>query len=161
VVVVTDGNENLGSARSVAPTLAENGIGIDVVPIKLGERGEIVMDKMTLPNMVRKGQPVSSRIVLSNLGDEDVAGKLTVVRSVGDREQLLDERQVTLHPGKNMFLVEQDLNQSGVFTYKARFSPDDPRSDIMSENNETTAFTHVRGKGRILIIEDWEHPGRE
>ncbi len=160
VVVVTDGNENLGSARSVAPTLAENGIGIDVVPIKLGERGEIVMDKMTLPNMVRKGQPVSSRIVLSNLGDEDVAGKLTVVRSVGDREQLLDERQVTLHPGKNMFLVEQDLNQSGVFTYKARFSPDDPRSDIMSENNETTAFTHVRGKGRILIIEDWEHPGR-
>jgi uncharacterized membrane protein/ribosomal protein L12E/L44/L45/RPP1/RPP2 len=160
VVVVTDGNENIGSARAVAPTLAENGIGIDVIPIKLGKRGEIVMDKMTLPNAVRKGQPVSSRIVVSNLGDKDVPGKLVVVRSVGQQEQLLDDRQVILHPGKNMFLVEQDLNESGVFTYKARFIPDDADSDIMSENNETTAFTHVRGKGRILIIEDWEHPGR-
>jgi uncharacterized membrane protein len=160
VVVLTDGNENIDSARAVAPILAENGIGIDVVPIKLGQRGEVVMEKMTLPNTVRKGQPVSSRIVLNNLGDTPVSGSLLIVRSVGDQERKLSERDVTLTPGKNMFLVEQDLKESGVFTYKARFNPDDASSDIMLENNETTAFTHVRGQGRILIIEDWEHPGR-
>lgn len=160
VVVVTDGNENIDNARAVSPTLAENGIGIDVVPIKLGQRGEVVLEKMTMPNAVRKGQPVSSRIVLSNLGNSPVDGTLYVVRAVGDQERVLSEEDVTLKPGKNMFLVEQDLTESGVFTYKARFDPKDPSRDIMLENNETSAFTHVRGRGRILIIEDWEHPGR-
>lgn len=160
VVVASDGNENIDSARSVSPILAENGIGIDVLPIKLGKRGEIVMEKMTLPNAVRKGQPVSSRIVISNLGDRPVSGSLLVLRAVGDQESKVSERDVTLTPGKNMFVVEQDLKESGVFTYKARFMPADSSTDIMLENNETTAFTHVRGQGRILIIEDWEHQGR-
>jgi uncharacterized membrane protein len=160
VVLLTDGNENIDSARAAMPALAESGIGLDIIPITLGERGEIVMDKITLPNAVRKGQPVSSRVVLSNLGTASVKGKLLVVRAVGDQEQILLEKPVTLTPGKNMFVVEQDLEESGVFTYKARFNPDNPADDVMLENNETTAFTHVRGKGRILIIEDWEHAGR-
>ena len=28
----------------------------------------------------------------------------------------------------------------------------------MLQNNSATAFTHVRGKGRVLLIEDWENP---
>ena len=35
IVIVTDGNENLGDARTIARTLADDGIGIDVVPIEL------------------------------------------------------------------------------------------------------------------------------
>ena len=29
----------------------------------------------------------------------------------------------------------------------------------MPQNNQATAFTHVRGKGRVLLIEDAEHKG--
>ena len=29
----------------------------------------------------------------------------------------------------------------------------------MLQNNSATTFTHVRGKGRVLLIEDWENPG--
>jgi hypothetical protein len=29
----------------------------------------------------------------------------------------------------------------------------------MRENNRATAFTHVQGKGLVLVIEDWENPG--
>ena len=39
IVIVTDGNENLGDARTVARTLADDGIGIDVVPIELQSPG--------------------------------------------------------------------------------------------------------------------------
>src|SRR6188768_3035072 len=35
IVIVTDGQENLGDAKTIASTLVENGIGIDVVPIRL------------------------------------------------------------------------------------------------------------------------------
>ena len=29
----------------------------------------------------------------------------------------------------------------------------------MPQNNQATAFTHVRGKGRVLLIEDADHKG--
>ena len=28
----------------------------------------------------------------------------------------------------------------------------------MLQNNTASTFTHVRGKGRVLLIEDWENP---
>src|SRR5947209_20249714 len=39
IVVVTDGNENLGDAPLVARSLADAGIGIDVAPIVLNSHG--------------------------------------------------------------------------------------------------------------------------
>jgi len=38
VVVVTDGNENVGDARDEARQLANRGVGIDVVPIRYQSR---------------------------------------------------------------------------------------------------------------------------
>src|SRR5439155_10812581 len=49
IVVVTDGNENLGDARTVARTLADGGIGIDVVPIQLDSQAEVAVEKIVLP----------------------------------------------------------------------------------------------------------------
>jgi len=40
VVLVTDGNENLGDSRGIAQSLAEDGVGIDVVPVILESRSE-------------------------------------------------------------------------------------------------------------------------
>ena len=49
IVIVTDGNENLGDARTIASSLAENGIGIDVVPISLKAREEVAIEKISSP----------------------------------------------------------------------------------------------------------------
>src|SRR3954467_12135758 len=48
IVIVTDGNENLGDARTIARSLADNGIGIDVVPISLKAREEVAIEKIQL-----------------------------------------------------------------------------------------------------------------
>src|SRR5690606_36017995 len=61
IVVVTDGNENLGSARAVVPILAEQGIGVDVVPVQLGHRGEVAVEKVVLPSNVRRGQTLGRK----------------------------------------------------------------------------------------------------
>ena len=49
IVIVSDGNENLGSARAAAPSLAEDGIGLDVVPVRLEARAEVAVEKIALP----------------------------------------------------------------------------------------------------------------
>jgi len=167
IVVVSDGNENMGDARAAARTLAEQGIGIDVVPIKLDTRGEVQVEKVALPTDIRKGQPVEARVVVNNLStateDHDgvVGGKLILTRQVGSQEQLLNphDQQVELEPGKNVFSFEHQIDEAAAYRYKAVFAPNDPADDLMPQNNEATAFTHVRGKGRVLFIEDADNPG--
>src|SRR5258708_5843551 len=57
VVVVTDGNENLGSATDEAQRLAARGIGIDVVPIRYEARRDVAVEKLSLPAEIQAGQP--------------------------------------------------------------------------------------------------------
>ena len=180
IVVVTDGNENLGNARVAARQLAENGIGIDVVPVRTEAGREVTVEKVVLPPDVRQGQPYDVRVVLqnyaSNISDEElraadggasdtppgqgqVTGTLKVSRWVGRTEQLISEQPVTLKPGKNIYTFQQQVDLPTVYTYKATFYPSNNRDDALLQNNEATAFTQIRGKGRVLLIEDFEHPG--
>lgn len=165
VVIVTDGNETVGDVQSVARQLAENGIGIDVVPIELSSRAEVAVEKISLPSDIRKGQPVQVNVVLNNMteaGTDDdgkVSGKVIVVRKQGQREDVLIEQPMELEPGKKVLTFEHTIDQSDFYTYEARFVPDDRLDDSMPQNNLASAFAHVRGEGSVLLIEDWENPG--
>ncbi|MDX1944127.1 MAG: VWA domain-containing protein [Pirellulaceae bacterium] len=161
IVIVTDGNENLGDARTIARTLADSGIGIDVVPISLPTLAEIAVEKVALPSDIRRGQPMEARVVIENYSQKDVKGRLRVMRRYGNIDELLggEELAVVLKPGKNVFSFEHTIDVPAGYTYKADFVPDDATADVQLQNNSASAFTHVRGKGRVLLIEDWENPG--
>jgi len=158
IVIITDGNENLGDARTVASGLAANGIGIDVVAVRLSARNEIAVEKVGLPADIRRGQPMEARIVVQNYGTEPVKGRLRLVQNFNGIDNLLQENEVTLQAGKNVFSVQHTIDHPAGYTYTARFIPDPSAGDAMEQNNTATAFTHVRGKGRVLMIVDAENP---
>jgi uncharacterized membrane protein len=166
IVIVSDGNENLGQARALAPHLADDGVGVDVVPVLLDSRAEVIVEKITLPPDIRRGQTIETRVVVFNhsqqVGPEDdghVRGTLRISRRAGQDESVMSEQLVELKPGKNVFSVQHRIDEPGVYTYSADFTPEVPEDDLMLENNRATAFTHVRGKGRVLLIEDWQNRG--
>ncbi|MCL4202884.1 MAG: VWA domain-containing protein [Pirellulaceae bacterium] len=167
IVVVSDGNENLGDARAVARSLTDQGIGIDVVPVRLERRGEVLVEKVTLPTDIRRGQPIEARVVIDNLTapteshDGTVRGKLRLVRQMGRQEQLLNpgSQDVELRPGKNVFSFEHTIDEVAAYRYQAVFVPDNPEHDLQTQNNQASAFTHVRGKGSVLLIEDAQNRG--
>lgn len=168
IVIVTDGNENLGDARTIAATLADSGVGIDVVPIELDTTSEVAVEKITLPSDIRRGQPLDARVVIHNYSEPskvnptgEVTGRLRVIRRYGGQDELLggSEIEVTLQPGKNVYNFEHTIDVPAGYTYRAEFVPDNAADDVMQQNNAATAFTHVRGKGRVLLIEDWENRG--
>ncbi|MEX2176701.1 MAG: glutamine amidotransferase [Pirellulaceae bacterium] len=167
IVIVTDGNENIGDARTIASTLSDAGIGIDVVPIELPSQQEIAVEKVALPSDIRRGQPMEARVVIENYTQPtkanptgEVPGRLTVIRRYGGQDELLGDgdQQIVLRPGKNVFTFEHTIDVPAGYTYRADFVPDDPAADVQRQNNSASAFTHVRGKGRVLLIEDWENP---
>jgi uncharacterized membrane protein len=164
VVVISDGNQNMGNALRQARQLADGGIGIDVVPVHSEGRGEVAVEKLIIPTDVQRGQPFDLRVVLNNIAPEGqeprpVDGRLQVVRKTGAREQMLTDQQITLEPGKRVFTVREQIDLPEFYTYEARFIPADPSVDTMPQNNQASAFTHVRGSGQVLLIEDFENKG--
>ena len=168
IVLVSDGNENLGNAAEQAEGMAATGIGIDVLPIRYRNLAEVAVERVVLPTDVRRGQPFDLRVVVNNLTvprppehSGVVHGKLVLYQSTPERTVLLTEKPipVTLPPGKKVFSLRQQIDAPNFYTYEARFIPDGPADNTMPQNNQATAFTQVQGKGQVLLIEDCEHKG--
>ena len=165
IVLVSDGNENVGDGRSVAQMMAEDAVGIDVVPVIFELRGEVAVEKVVLPADIRRGQPFDVRVVVNNMSqptaDNDgvVSGVLRLMRRQGNHVVPLADSAVELAPGKEIFTFEHVIEASDFYEYEAMFVPDDATADVMTQNNQATAFTHVRGKGQVLVIENYEELG--
>jgi uncharacterized membrane protein len=164
IVILSDGNQNIGDALAQARHMAEGGIGIDVVPIRSQSVGEIAVEKVMVPADVRRGEPFDLRVVLSNTAaaGEDhgpVRGRLQLIRKAGSREQVLTDQEITVEPGKRVFSVREEIDAPDFYTYEARFVPENAADDSMPQNNQATTFTQVRGSGQVLLIEDFENPG--
>ena len=163
IVLITDGNQNVGDAQRDARAAAAAGVSIDVVPVLLSARSEVAVEKVDVPANTRKGQPFEMRVVLRNDAPEGsekaVPGKLRIIRKAGDYEEILTEQDVEVPPGKRVYTVPEEIAQPDFYTYEARFSPNDSATDGMTQNNVASAFTQVRGKGHVLLIENWDKKG--
>jgi len=164
VVIISDGNQNTGDAAAQAQQLAELGIGIDVLPIELGGSSEVAIEKIVLPQDIRQGTPFEARVVLSGSSQDPAAppvpGRLRISRTSGGQTQVLTEQAVEVGPGKRVMSFQEKIDAPDFYTYAAQFLPDDARGDALAENNQATAFTHVRGRGQILLIEDFAKAGQ-
>ncbi len=163
IVIISDGIETVGSSSAVAKSMSEAGIGIDVVPINLAARSEILVEKVDLPTNIRQGQPFETRIVINRYQekgiDEPVPGRLRLLRNSGPREQVLLDESISLDKDVNVFPIRDTIELPAGYTYRAEFVPDKATDDSLQQNNRADAFTYVRGKGRILLIEDWSAIG--
>lgn len=160
IVVISDGNQNVGDALEQARKAADSGIGIDVVPIEYSAAGDLRVDKLAIPADVRKSEPFYLRVVLDNASKPseedsgDVAGRLTILQKAGGSTRILGEERVVVPPGKKVFTIGPlKIEQPNFYAYEAEFSPENPDDDGLVENNKASVFTQVRGAGRVLIVE--------
>jgi Mg-chelatase subunit ChlD len=158
VVLISDGNENSGDVKAQAQQLADLGIGIDVMPLEHGGGREVAVEKIVLPQDIRQGTPFEARVVLHQSASNDgtpTAGRLRISRTTGGQTQTLADRPITVTGDKQVFSFREEIDAPDFYTYSARFVPDEAAGDSQVENNEATAFTHVRGRGQVLLIHDF------
>jgi Mg-chelatase subunit ChlD len=163
VVVISDGNQNLGDALNQARDLSAAGISIDVAPLAFRVAPDIIVSKVATPSDARAGVPFDVSVVVENYSPATtrpraVAGRLVVSRKVDGTPQLVADQPLVVAPGKQVFRFEQQLDEAAFYTYEARFVPDDTALDRHSENNLAASFTQIRGKGRVLFIVNSENP---
>ncbi len=163
IVILTDGNQTLGSAETTAQRLSDTGIGIDVVPVRLDSQTEVLVEKIDVPGFVRQGQTVDARVVIIRYSEagaaKDVDGRLRVIRRIGNQSEVLADGPYTLDRDINVIPIPHKVEETAGYTYEAEFTTDDPANDTISQNNRATAFSYARGKGKVMLIEDGSNPG--
>ena len=143
LVLLSDGNENLGEVMQSVLAARPLGVTVDVVPLGVERGHDVSVQKLGLPNKVKKGQTFEAKIFIN--ADKATTGTLRLYRN----EQPLGEQKVELTAGKNLFTFPQTLTDAAFYNYTAHL---DAPGDAVPQNNQATAFTLVRGDPRVLVV---------
>jgi hypothetical protein len=87
IVLISDGNENLGDAREEARLAKTLGVQIDVLPLGSGKRNEneVLVERVDAPPIIEQGARVPIRVLVRSHNPNVVIGRLTL-RQITDKE---------------------------------------------------------------------------
>jgi uncharacterized membrane protein len=180
IVLISDGNQNLGNAEEIARILRQNGVQVDIIPVLTGTRvfNEVLVERVEAPTSIEKDARFPVRVVLRSHHPHVVAGALklykldTTRRELAKdfdlpldlRKQLVEERQVKLPLGLRGFDFQIDGDpKEGPFSLEAVFEPhhiehpDGRRTPGLPgdrlDNNLARAIVFARGQRLVLLVE--------
>lgn len=143
IVLLSDGNENIGDAMSAVAGARTLGATVDVVPMGVARGNDVFVQKVQMPAKLKKGQPFEAKIFVQ--ADRAQTATVRLYR----KNTPLGEQKVELSPGKNLFTFPQILNEQDFYDYDIRV---DAPGDPLPQNNRAVAFTSVKGDPRVLLI---------
>jgi len=143
LVVFSDGNENMGDALAAARAANPLGVTIDVVPMGVRRANDIAVQKLGIPQNLKKGAIFESKIFVQ--ADHPTPATVRLYRN----DAYMGQQDVMLEQGKNLLTFPQKLEAPGFYNYDVRV---EAKSDVVPQNNRATGFTFVRGDPRVLLI---------
>lgn len=172
IVLISDGNENIGQAEEQARIAKQNGVQIDVLPLAGGKRNlnEVLVERIEAPPSTEKFSRVPLRIVLRSFNPNLVVGTLHLFKKglsegKGFEEMPVFSTAVKLRTGLNIFYYQQPGSAAEeAVTYEAKFDPshvENKRGEIVQkdfkddrkENNRASVSVMSRGDRAILLLE--------
>ena len=145
LVLMSDGVETKGSAVEVARRSREFGIQIDTIPLNSPEKPEALVERVSLPQRVKQGEPFEvEAVVTSNLNAP------ARVRLLRNRIEVA-ENEANLVVGENRLRFSQTLRTPGTASYEVLILP---MQDTHPENNRGLCGTMVMGRPRVLLASE-------
>jgi Mg-chelatase subunit ChlD len=147
IVLLSDGNENSGDAEREAIMIGSRNTEIVTVPYPAGEREEVFVKSLSLPETSHLNEPFDLRVTLESTIDTKTKMNIFLNGSY------LASEMVSLHKGENIFFIPQKARKPGTYSYEVLI---EPARDSIAKNNRATAVTFIKGKPRILYISDYD-----
>ena len=146
IVLLSDGNETTGHALAEVPELAASHITLDTITLPVGLEKEALIDKLVMPARVKIGEPFPVRVVVTSL-----TAQTATVSLARDGKPTGASKRIELHPGKNVVVFDQNIEEAGAARYTATL---DAPEDTIAENNKGEGLVLVRGKPTVLYVAD-------
>jgi Mg-chelatase subunit ChlD len=145
IVLLSDGQENLGYALEQAELIALHQVELLYMPLSSPDTEvEVLIESMDAPAEVREGEQIQLEINIRSTANVDAA-----LQVFGDG-QLIHSRNVTLETGENQYLIPVEAEETGFKRFRAQITP---VVDARLQNNEASAFVVVFGPPRVLVVE--------
>ena len=149
VILLTDGNQNLGEVERAALMAAGNDVKVFVVsPPDVQKAGEILIKKVVAPKEINEGEMINIKVVIENRNDRAVKGDLKLLNKDG----ILKEWDTEFKSGISVFEVPYKSEEKGFIKFNANLDIEDAGLDLDKENNSKFAFVNVSDKTRLLYI---------
>ena len=146
LVLISDGNQNIADVRDAARIAAANGVQVDVVPIERQGGPEVSLENLDAPPNLRQGEEFDLKISI----ESTVATAAQLV--IAENGVPVADEAVQLKVGLNQFVRKMKTGAQGIAVYNARVIVPGGK-DTLAQNNEYSAFSQVKGKPRVLVVE--------
>lgn len=146
LVLLSDGNENVGSAAETA--LIAQSLGAELFALPLGQASgapEVRMEKLVAPAQVKAGAPYQVEVMVAS--NTATPASLELFRGGA----FVGRQEVALQPGKNRLQFQQQTAEEGVHLYQAVVNSS---QDTLLENNRWRTFTEILGPPKVLLLYD-------
>ncbi|WP_261808002.1 VWA domain-containing protein [Paenibacillus sp. N3.4] len=144
IVLMSDGEENVGDLMRQGMLLRDRGVKVDVVPIPAKERKDAAVEALRVPEHLYQAEAYTIEVVIRSTA----AGPAQLRIFEDNRE--LTAQTVTLNKGENRFAIQSLAKESGFHKYRAEIFLE---GDEQSANNMDYAFSKVQGPPKVLIVE--------
>lgn len=152
IILVSDGNENAGDALKQARLLKQQGITMDVYPVKAVTGGEVQVKDVTVPESLHLNEKFE---IVVNI---DSTVKTRAVLKLYTDRQLAAEKNIELQEGENNFAFSDTARKGGLVTYTAVIEPE---SDAINKNNTASTFSYIEDTAQVLVIQDKDEAASE
>ncbi|MCB0076974.1 MAG: VWA domain-containing protein [Anaerolineales bacterium] len=144
LVLLSDGQQNVGDARVSADLVAARNVTLDVIPLGGAVSGpEVQLTMLDAPESVALGEQIELTVRLDATVESSVR-----LRLFGDDRLLYDE-QVSVPAGGTSYRIPVQPSEQGFNRYRALV---EAANDTRPQNNEAAAYTQVTGPPRVAIV---------
>ncbi len=152
IVIITDEKENQGKSSKLISTLKEQKVDLKVYKIGDNKKKDVAIHKVEVPEQVRVSEEFSVIVnIKSNINTSCNVNFFSDNAKKG-------ESKVNIVKGDNRFVFKDKADEGGFKTYKVVIEPE---TDEELRNNEASAFTNVKDKAKVLLIQDDEKDAAE
>lgn len=144
LVVVSDGQQNLGDAVSEARALRSQGVRVDVLPVAVPTGAEARVDSVHAPASLPAGASTQVQVVIDSTVTQTAALSVSVDLTP------VHQAPVGLAAGQTTVGVTLPPAVSGFHTITAQIAPP---QDTYAQNNVGAALIQVTGPERVLVVE--------
>lgn len=150
IVLLSDGQENLGNAALEAERLRANGIRVDVVDLPLETGPEALIRSLEGPTALRQGERLQMTAHLAATVPTNAT--LRIYRE----SELVQTRPLQLQPGEQSLPLDLGELPPGLHRIWATL---DAEPDGLNQNNEAALMVQVGGAPSVLIVEGRQGAG--
>ncbi len=145
IVLVSDGQENIDDAVSFAKILKEQGIVVNVLPIKNTIANEVQLSEIKVPKYIKQDTNYDIEIIGNSLTETNA--KLLIYRN----SELVSNETVTFRKGENRYIFTHTSDKSGGVIYRAEIVPEE---DTFPQNNTVYGYSYIEGAPNLLVVDN-------